>query len=462
MARENRSNRLIYILLGIVGALIVFVVVGNKAGWIGGPDETEVEVSEVKKTTIVEKVSASGMIQPEYEVKISPDVSGEIIELHVEEGDSVQTGQLLLKIRPDIYQSSLERAKANLNQQRANLAEAKARVARAEAQLVRSENEFKRNKDLHDQKVLSDADFEVSQANYKVAQNDLISAKESEKAAQYIVASSQASVKEATENLRFTIITAPIKGIVSKLSVELGERVVGTAQMSGTEMLRIADLTKMEARVDVNENDIIKVTEGDTAIIDVDSYSHTGKKFKGVVRLIANTANDKSSADAVTEFEVRIKVLNDSYKDLMENKDIVSPFRPGMTASVDIITNVKDNVLAIPLASVTTRSPGADLKGPDGGRERRGPEEFDDSEEGTTKAKKKDEIKEVVFLFEDGKAKMTEVKTGISDFENIEILGDSIKEGQKIISGPFVEVSKRLKDGDLVKTKETKEFKKTE
>ena len=424
---------------------MIFAIVGKSAGWIGKAKEIEVETAKAQTERIVETVSASGMIQPVYEVKISPDVPGEIIELNIEEGDSVQRDQVLLRIRPDIYQSSLERAKANLNQQKANLADARARIARAQAQLLRAENEYKRNRDLKDQNVISAADFELSEANYKVAKNDLVSARESENASQYIVASAEASVKEAEENLRFTTIRAPISGIVSKLDVELGERVVGTAQMTGTEMLRIADLTKMEARVDVNENDIIRVSVGDTAEVDVDSYTHTGKLFKGIVTNIANTANDKTSPDAVTEFEVRIRIINDSYRELVEEQGSVSPFRPGMTASVDITTEVKEDILTIPLAAVTTRNPN-DKKKAEG-------EEQDDAAEEKKSTGAKDEVVEVVFLFNEGQAKMVEVETGISDFENIEIL-KGISSGDEVVKGPFIAVSKRLKDGDLVTVKE--------
>jgi len=447
MAKKKKSNKVLYILVGLVVVLVVFAIIGKSAGWIGKTKEIEVELMEASKKRIVETVSASGMIQPVYEVKISPDVPGEIIELNVEEGDSVQRGELLIRIKPDIYESALERVQANLNQQKANLADASARVARAQAQLIRSESEYKRNKDLKDQNVISDADFELSEANYKVALQDLESAKESQKAAQYIVKSAEASVKEARENLGFTSISAPISGIVSKLDVELGERVVGTAQMTGTEMLRIADLTKMEARVDVNENDIIRVSEGDTADIDVDSYSHTGKKFKGVVTNIANTANDKTSPDAVTEFEVRIRILNSSYEDLLGNSNLVSPFRPGMTTSVDITTEVKEGILTIPLAAVTTRNPNEANSGEEG--------EGNEDETTETDQKENDEAVEVVFLYNDGVAKMVEVETGISDFDNIEIL-KGVEEGEKVISGPFIAVSKRLKDGDLVKEMEGK------
>jgi len=445
MAKKKKSNKILYILVGLVVVLVIFAIVGKSAGWIGKAKEIEVETAKAQTERIVETVSASGMIQPVYEVKISPDVPGEIIELNIEEGDSVQRDQVLLRIRPDIYQSSLERAKANLNQQKANLADARARIARAQAQLLRAENEYNRNRDLKDQNVISAADFELSEANYKVAKNDLVSARESENASQYIVASAEASVKEAEENLRFTTIRAPISGIVSKLDVELGERVVGTAQMTGTEMLRIADLTKMEARVDVNENDIIRVSVGDTAEVDVDSYTHTGKLFKGIVTNIANTANDKTSPDAVTEFEVRIRIINDSYRELVEEQGSVSPFRPGMTASVDITTEVKEDILTIPLAAVTTRNPN-DKKKAEG-------EEQDDAAEEKKSTGAKDEVVEVVFLFNEGQAKMVEVETGISDFENIEIL-KGISSGDEVVKGPFIAVSKRLKDGDLVTVKE--------
>ena len=452
MAKKKKSNKVLYILLGLVVLLVIFAVVGKSAGWIGKAKEIEVEIGEAKNETITETVSASGMIQPVYEVRISPDVPGEIIELNVEEGDSVVRDQVLIRLRPDIYKSALERAKANLNQQKANYADASARVTRAEAQLLRAEQEYKRNKDLKGQNVISDADFEISEANWKVAKSDLESAKKSENAAMFIVKSAEATVNEAEDNLRFTTVRAPISGIVSKLDVELGERVVGTAQMTGTEMLRIADLTKMEARVDVNENDIIRVSIADTAEIDVDSYTHTGKLFKGIVTNIANTANDKTSPDAVTEFEVRIRILNSSYQDLVEEQGSVSPFRPGMTASVDITTEIKDDILTIPLSAVTTRNP-KDLK-----KEGENSDDTQQDEEESNNADepengKKDEAIEVVFVFDGGIAKMVEVETGISDFENIEIVS-GIEDGEKVIKGPFIAVSKRLKDGDLVIVKE--------
>ncbi|WP_373398209.1 efflux RND transporter periplasmic adaptor subunit [Algoriphagus halophilus] len=422
---NKKSNKLLYYLLGAVGLIIVFAIIGRSAGWVGGAKEIEVEFAQAKKTQIIEKVSASGEIQPEVEVKLSPDVAGEIIELNVIEGDSVAEGKLLVKIRPDNFISALDRSKANLNQQMANLSQARASLQRSEAQFTQAELNFNRQKTLFEQKAISEADFETAQANYITAQKDLEAAKQNVIASEFIVKSSQATVNEAAENLRLTNVYSPVDGIVSNLLVEKGERVVGTQQMAGTEMLTIADLSKMEVRVDVNENDIIRLSMGDTTIIDVDSYSSTGKKFKGVVTSIANTANTKASADAVTEFKVKIRILNSSYQDLVAQGKKY-PFRPGMTASVDIITTSKNNTLSVPLSAVTTRDNMVDtLAG------------------GTTKPK------ELVFVSENGVAKLKEIKTGISDFENIEVL-EGITEGEEIISGPYFVVSKQLKEGDKV------------
>ncbi|WP_215225840.1 efflux RND transporter periplasmic adaptor subunit [Echinicola shivajiensis] len=428
---KKKSNKLIYWLSGALGILVVVILVGKSMGWVGGPAETEVETFKAAKKTIVEKVSSSGVIQPETEIKLSPDVAGEIIELNIKEGDSVQQNDLLVKIRPDNFISVLDRNKANLSQQKANLAQSEAALNRSEAQFERAQLEYDRNKDLYESKVISDSEFEQAKANYISAQNDLAAAKQSVEASKYIVKSAQASVNEASENLSLTNVFAPVSGVVSKLLVEKGERVVGTQQMAGTEMLRIADMSKMEVRVDVNENDIVRLSLGDTTIIDVDAYSSTGDKFKGVVTSIANSANEKASQDAVTEFEVRIRVINDSYKHLVTEQNRF-PFRPGMTASVEIITDKKENVLSVPLASVTTR-------------ENMRQDSTDQSSD----------LKELVFKTEGGKAVLTEVKTGISDFENIEIL-EGLDEGVEIVSGPYHIVSKKLEDGDLIKKADEK------
>ena len=432
MKNKKPSNKLIYSLGGALVVLLIVAFIGKRQGWIGQGDVEEVIFDKVQKRTIIEKVSASGDIQPEIEVKLSPDVAGEIIELNVEEGDSVVSGQLLIKIRPDNFESAVERTQANLNQQLANLADAKAKLSRAKAQFERSKLEYERNKKLADQKVISDSDFEIAEVNFKVASHDLESALQNVEAAKFIVQSSRATVAEAKENLRLTSVIAPMSGIVSKLSVEKGERVVGTQQMAGTEMLRIADLRQMEVLVNVNENDIVRISLGDTAIIDVDAYAYLDKEFKGLVSQIANTANAKISSDAVTEFQVRIRILNSSFKQLEEIENRRYPFKPGMTASVDIITDRKGNVLSVPLAAVTMRNPTDTL----------------DRKDGNTLGSD-GELVEVVFRRSDNKAYLTPVKTGISDFDYIEI-STGLSEGQEIISGPFQSVSKKLEHNDRV------------
>ncbi|MBA4053689.1 MAG: efflux transporter periplasmic adaptor subunit [Marivirga sp.] len=455
MAKQKRkSNKLIYWLIGAVAFLLIFIIVGKSAGWIGKPKELEVELAKAKRVTIVEKVSASGTVQPVTEVKIAPEVSGEIIELLIEEGDSVKRGETLVKIRPDTWQSQLERAEAGLSQQRANLEQSKASLSRSQATLIRSEAEFKRNEKLWKEKVISDADWQLATQNYEVAKNDVSSSEQMVEAARYVIRSTEASLREARENFRKTTVVSPMDGVVSKLIVKTGERVVGTATMTGTEMLRIADLHKMEVRVDVNENDIVRVHVGDTAVIDVDAYSSQNKEFRGIVTLIANTAKDKASTDAITEFEVRILILSSSYQDLVKagNK---FPFRPGMTASVDILTTTKVNALSVPLASVTTRNPEdektAENNGSDGP-----PQPASNQGNDGKKTEKKKEDKTVIFINDKGVAKMTEVKTGISDYDNIEILS-GISDSTEVVIGPFLAVSKRLKDGEKIKKIEKKE-----
>jgi HlyD family secretion protein len=450
--QKQKSNKLIYWLIGGMVVLIIFFVIGSQAGWIGKPKEIEVELAKAKRVTIVEKVSASGTVQPVTEVKIAPEVSGEIIELLIEEGDSVKQGKTLVKIRPDTWKSQLERAEASLSQQRANLEQAKSNLLRTQATFIRAEAEYKRQERLWNEKVISEADWQLAKQNYEVAKNDVASSEQSVEAAKYVIRSTEAALKEAREQFRKTSVVAPMDGIISKLIVKNGERVVGTATMTGTEMLRIADLNKMEVRVNVNENDIVRVHLGDTATIDVDAYSSDKKEFKGVVTLIANTAKDKVSQDAITEFEVRILILSSSYQDLVKagNK---FPFRPGMTASVDINTKTKPNALAVPLASVTTRSPDEEKKDE---ANNGGPNSNAQKTSGPNKPQKKVEDKTVLFINDKGVAKMVEVKTGISDYDNIEILS-GISDSSEVITGPFTAVSKRLKEGDKVRQMSKKE-----
>ena len=376
-----------------------------------------------KKGKIVELVTASGEIQPEVEVRVSPEVPGEIIELTIMEGDYVDEGKLLVKIRPDNFINALERAKANYNQVRANLLSSRSNLSRSEAQYLRSQLEFNRQKSLFDQNVISDSEYEIAETNFKVSTQDLESSKQSVKASEYNVKGAKATVDESEENLRKTSIVAPMTGTVSLLSVELGERVVGTSQMAGTELLRIADLSIMEVRVDVNENDIVRVKIGDTTNIDVDAYNTYDQVFKGIVTEIASTANPKPSPDAVTEFKVKIRVINESYRNLTIEEGIKNPFKPGMTASVEIITQVKDEILLIPISSVTTKNEKDSL-----GNE---------------------SVKQIVFVNDNGKAKMVEVTTGISDFENIEVLS-GLNENDQVISGPYIAISQKLKDDSKI------------
>jgi HlyD family secretion protein len=448
MAKQRKkSNKLVYWLIGAAVVIILFLVVGKAAGWIGKPNEVEVELAKVKRVSIVEKVSASGTIQPVTEVKIAPEVSGEIIDLLIEEGDSVARGQNLVRIRPDTWQSQLDRAEAGLSQQYANLEQSRASYSRAQAQYTRAKAEFERQERLFSEKVISQAEWDLAKQNFEVAKNEMNSAEKAVDASGHVIRSTQASLKEARENFRKTTVDAPMTGVVSKLIVRKGERVVGTATMAGTEMLRIADLNKMEVRVNVNENDIVRVHLGDTAIIDVDAYANQNKEFKGIVTLIANTAKDKVSADAITEFEVRILILNSSYQDLVKagNK---FPFRPGMTASVEILTTRKDNVLSVPLAAVTTRNEGMENEE---GKGAGGP-----PAENVQAPPVKKEDKTIVFVVDNGAAKKVEVKTGISDYDNIEIVS-GLSDSAVVVKGPFLAVSKRLKEGDKVKEVDQKD-----
>jgi len=454
--QKQKSNKTIIYLIGGLVLVVILLIVAKSAGWVGKPKELEVELANAKRVTIVEKVSASGTVQPVTEVKLAPEVSGEIIDLLIEEGDSVRKGQTLVKIRPDTWQSQLERAEAGLSQQRANLEQSKASLSRAEATLIRAEADYKRQEKLWNEEVISESDWQLAQQNYAVAKNDKASAEQSVEAARYVIQSTEASLREARENYRKTSVLAPMNGIVSKLIVKNGERVVGTATMAGTEMLRIADLNYMEVRVNVNENDIVRVHQGDTALIDVDAYSNQDKEFKGIVTLIANTAKDKASADAITEFEVRVLILSSSYQDLIAAGKKF-PFLPGMTASVDILTSRKANVLSVPLAAVTTRD-----------TERKEEKSQGPSDEGENKvtdtSKKqapKKEDKTVLFINDKGVAKMVEVKTGISDFDNIEIIS-GITDSTEVITGPFLAVSKRLKDGEKIRSNQKKDDPKKE
>jgi len=431
------NRNLLIALIAAVVVLIAVAVVGKKQGWIGSGNATEVTIEKVGRHTIEETVSASGKIFPETEVKISPDVSGEIIDIYFEEGDSVKTGELLLTIRPDIYQSIVEQAEAMLNQSRATLANAKARQSQMQAQFQNAKLSYERNVKLYEQKVLSQADYDAAVAAFKTSEGEMNAANESVKGAEFSVKSAEAGLKEAKDNLTKTNIYAPMSGTLSRLNVKKGERVVGTMQFTGTEILTIADLSKMEVQVDVSENDITRVSAGDTAELEVDAF--IDRKFKGIVRHVANSANASTvlTTEQVTNFTVKISILPDSYKALASAANPF-PFKPGMSATAEIKTDLRQNALSVPIQCVTIR------------------EDEEEEKNEKTGNTSKDEI---VFLYENEKVKTTKVKTGIQDDKYIEIT-EGLTEGQEVVTGPYRAISRTLKDGDKVKMVE--ELKKEE
>ncbi|CAM4054760.1 efflux RND transporter periplasmic adaptor subunit [Gillisia limnaea] len=406
------------IIIGVIAvALIVVLIAGKKAGWFGASGNIkEVEITKIEPIQIVETVSATGKIQPELEIKLSSEVSGEIIELPVVEGQLVEKGDLLVRINPDIYQSSLQRSRAGLQNVRANYAQAEANLREAKAN-------YDRNKTLFEKGVISKAEWDRAVAAFEVAEA-------SKNAAYYSMQSAAATVTEATDNLARTSIFSPMRGTISKLAAELGERVVGTQQMAGTEIMRVANLASMEVEVDVNENDIVKVAVNDSTIVEVDAYLK--REFKGIVTEISNSAIEGLTADQVTNFKVKVKILESSYEDLLEGKpENYSPFRPGMTATVDIITRKRDNVIGVPISAIVIRN---DTTSTPGGK----PADI-----------ATDKKFETVFVKDGNLAKLRVVTTGIQDNRNIEIVS-GLKEGETVITGPYNTVTKSLKDGDEV------------
>ncbi|NLA49868.1 MAG: efflux RND transporter periplasmic adaptor subunit [Bacteroidales bacterium] len=405
-----KNNKILKILTIVVLALVILAVTGKKAGWFGKAATVKVAVELAERRMITETITANGKIQPEKEVKISPDVSGEIVELNVREGDQVAKGQLLIRIKPDIYISQRDRSVAAISS-------ARARLAQAEAQFTQSGLSFKRTSQLFREETISRSEYEQAEASYNVAKAEVDAAK-------FSVLSSEASLKEANENLVKTSIYAPMDGTVSMLLVELGERVAGTSMMAGTELLRIADLSRMEARVEVNENDIVRVNLGDTAVIDVDAY--LDEKFTGVVTEIANSAKTTGvSADQVTNFDVKIFILPESYQKLVSPG--IHPLRPGMSATAEIRTETREDIITVPIQAVTTRM---------------------DTSKLTARATR-DEIRTLVFTTDGKYAFARDVRTGIQDNSYIEILS-GIEDSAKIISAPFSAISKKLSDSTLV------------
>ena len=432
------SKKTIFILLGSAIGLILLLVGLKKGGVIGNNDDSKiVELSKVAQTTIVETVSATGKIQPEIEVKISSEVSGEVIALPVKEGQQVKKGDLLVRINPDLYESGVNRSVASMSTTKAGLSQADAQVKEAKAN-------YDRNKKLFDKGIISKSEWDRIVSAYEVA----VANKQS---AYYQVQSASATVTEAKDNLGRTTIYAPADGTISLLNIELGERVLGTQQMAGTEILRIANLNNMEVEVDVNENDIVKVSIGDSANIEVDAYLK--REFKGIVTSISNSASSTLTADQVTNFKVKVRIVKESYQDLLEGKPAnFSPFRPGMTATVDIITKRKENIVAVPISAVVIKDDTTSVK-KDIVAEL---EKKEQEQKGT--APKSDKKYECVFVKVGDKAKLRVVKTGIQDDTNIEIIS-GLKSGEEIIIGPYTTVSKDLVSNDKIRVETEKDKK---
>ena len=422
-----KKKKLIWI-ISIVIVLMIVLIGGKKAGWFGKSGNfKEVEITKIELIDIIETVAATGKIQPEIEIKLSSEVSGEIIELPIKEGQQVKKGDLLVRINPDLIQAALTQSQAGLQNVRAQLTQ-------AEAALKNSKLSYDRNKQLFEKGVISKADWDKSISEFEMSEATV-------KSAYYNVKSAEARVKQANDNLARTSIFAPRNGTISKLSVELGERVVGTAQMAGTEIVRVANLNNMEVEVDVNETDIVKVMVGDSTIVEVDAYLK--REFKGIVTEISNTAENAISVDQVTNFKVKVRIIHDSYKDLSENKpENYSPFRPGMTATVDIITNKKEKIIGVPISAIVIKTDTTSRKN----------KNIKQSKSEAT------EKFECVFIKNGEEAKLRIITTGIQDDTNIEITS-GLTEEDEVITGPYNTVTKWLDSGDKITIKSSEEDK---
>lgn len=421
--KKKKSGKALWILLFIIAALLGAAYFLKSTGKVGAKKLTKVSAEKARLRQIIETVSASGKVYPEQEVKISPDVSGEIIGLYVEEGDSVTAGQLLVKIDGELYQPMIDRAVAAANSSKANMASSKARLLQMKANMDNVRNNVSRNQTLFDQGIIPAVELENLKASLITAEAEYQAGLKSIEAAEYNVRSAEASVKEAKDNVGKTEIYAPKSGVVSLLAVEQGERVVGTSQMSGTEMLRIADFSKLETRVEVSENDVVKVAVTDTVDVEADAYP--SETFKGVVTKITNPSTSGVggmagiSTDQVTNYTVRVRLIPESYKQLYKDKPKgYLPFRPGMSVSVEIRTENKLDILTIPIQSVTTRE--------------------------DTINEDSDELNEVVFVVNDeNKIEERKIKTGIQDNAVIEVLS-GIREKEQIVTGPYRAISRTL------------------
>lgn len=449
------SKKVKWILIILV-LLIALLVVLKKTGVIGKEEGTRVTAEKAANRDITEIVTASGKVYPEVEVKISSDISGEIVELNVAEGDTVRKGQVLAKIYADIYASQRDQAAAVVAQNEAQVSNAKAQLAGLKATLDQTEAAFKRQQTLLNQKVISASEFEQAAQAYYAAQANYRAAQDNINASQASVTGAVASLARANKDISRTTIVAPMDGVISLMLVKKGERVVGTAQMTGTEMMRVADLNSIEVQVDVSESDIPKVKIGDSAVVEVDAYN--SRKFKGIVYKIANpsTAATTSSTNAsttITNYQVHIRLLADSYRDLLA-KGRAFPFRPNMTGNADIQTSTHSGVLSVPLNAVTTRDKNEPKDGENKKSDASKKEEKKDdnaASQPNNNNKGGDDLQEVVFVRQaDGKVKKVVVTTGIQDINNIEIKS-GLKVGDEVITGPYDVVSKQLKDGTLVK-----------
>lgn len=444
-----KKKKLLWIILGLV-VLVIGLVGLKSAGVIGKEEGLKVATEKVERRNITETVNASGKVYPEIEVKVSPDISGEIVELQVKEGDSVRRGQVLAKIYADIYSTQRNQAAAEVNRQQAMVDNSKAQLESLKSALELAKNTFNRQRQLLAEKIISTAEYEQAQNTLQSAQANYNAALQNIRSGEAGIAGSLASLERANKDLSRTAVLSPMSGVVSLLSVKAGERVVGNSMMAGTEMMRIADMSIIEVQVEVGENDIPKVKLGDSALVEVDAYNN--RKFKGLVTQIASsntTASAATSSNDVTNYKVHIRLLRESYNDLFDPARPKNfPFRPGMNASADIQTRTKANVLSAAINAVSTREKGTDnvVGGDDKDKDKK--KENDSKEEGKTAST---DLDEVVFVMQkDGKVKKVVVKTGIQDINNIEVT-EGLKAGDEIVVAPYNVISKTLKDGTKVK-----------
>jgi HlyD family secretion protein len=445
-----KKKKLLWITLALV--IVVIGLVGLKSAGVIGKDEgLKVATEKVELRTIIETVNASGKVYPEIEVKVSPDISGEIVDLQVKEGDSVRRGQVLAKIYADIYSTQRNQAAAEVNRQQAMVDNSKAQLQSLESALELAKATFNRQKQLAAEKVISTAEFEQAQNTLQTAQANLNAAKQNIRSGEAGIEGSRASLERANKDLSRTAVLSPMSGVVSLLNVKAGERVVGNSMMAGTEMMRIADMSLIEVQVEVGENDIPKVKLGDSALVEIDAYNN--RKFKGLVTQIASSNTTaslaSSSSNDVTNYKVHIRLLRESYNDLFDHARPRSfPFRPGMNASADIQTRTKANVIAANINAVSTREKGTDkVVGNDKDKEDKDKEGGQQEESKSTAT----DLDEVVFVLQkDGTVKKIVVKTGIQDISNIEVT-QGLKVGDEIVVSPYNVISKTLKDGTKVK-----------